>query len=307
MILTVTLNAALDVTYDVDALVPHGSHRVRRVRERAGGKGVNVASVLHAMGHRVVATGLAGGGTGRQLRDDLRRRGIDHDFVAVAGESRRTVTVVDAASGDATIFNEPGPEVSGVEWRHALGVVEELVVRRRPAVVVLAGSLPRGLDGTAYGELVEAVRRRGARTVLDADGPTLLAAVAARPDVVKPNLAELLAATGCGDLASGAARLHELGAGTVVVSAGPDGVTAVSPTGATTTVRPPEALAGNPTGAGDAMVAALAAGLADGLGADDDWREVLADAVAWSAAAVLQPLAGAVDPDDVARLRARTS
>ncbi|MEP6797997.1 MAG: hexose kinase [Lapillicoccus sp.] len=299
MILTVTLNTALDVTYDVDALVPNGTHRVREVHTRAGGKGLNVASVLRAMEVPVIATGLVGGPTGDLVVADLDARGIPHDFVAIHGDSRRTVTIVSAASGDATIFSEAGPLVSAEEWSAALATIGSLVADHDATVVALSGSLPRGVPDTAYAQLVLAARDQGALTVVDAGGAVLAAAVRSHPDVVKPNLAELAAATGHADVIGGAAALRALGARDVVVSAGGDGVTVLTADGRVLGARPRQRLRGNPTGAGDAMVAAICAGLAEG----DDWPATLAEAAAWSAAAVLQPLAGELDPADVARLR----
>ncbi len=299
MILAVTLNAALDVTYEVDALVPGSTHRVTTSWARAGGKGINVASVLHALGLPVIATGLVGGSTGDLIVADLEARGIVHDFVAVNGDSRRTVNVVSAATGDSTIFNEAGPVIGADEWTAALATIGSLVESHAATVVALSGSLPRGLPDTAYAQLVEVARDRGALTVVDAGGAVLAAAVAAHPDVVKPNLAELEAATGSTDIPAGAAALRDLGARDVVVSAGAEGATVVQADGRVITVHPGARLAGNPTGAGDAMVAAICAGLADG----DPWTTTLTEAVAWSAAAVLEPLAGELDAAEVVRRR----
>ena len=298
MILTVTANAALDITYDVPHLQRHASHRVGRVRQRAGGKGVNVASVLAALGHEVLATGLAGGGVGGELRADLDVRGIPHDFVEVAGASRRTVNVVSVDEGDATIFNEPGPEIAPAEWRRLLARLEELLAEHEVSVLVASGSLPPGVPVDGYAQVVRAGRRAGVRTILDAEGEPLLAALAAGPDVVKPNRHELRAATGAEVLLAGAAALQRNGARDVVVSDGPRGLLLVPTTGPVLRGRLGEALGGNPTGAGDALVAGLAAGLSD----DDGWHGILARGVAWSAAAVLQPLAGQVDPGDLDRL-----
>ncbi|MEP6649914.1 MAG: hexose kinase [Lapillicoccus sp.] len=298
MILTVTLNPALDVSYAIDALVPHGSHRVRSVTERAGGKGVNVASVLHAMGVPAVALVLAGGAAGRAIAADLADRGVPHEVVPCAGESRRTVNVVSAETGDATIFNEPGPSVTDAE-------VDAVVARVRAhvaggtAVVAICGSLPRGADADAYGRLVIAARQAGALTLVDAEGEALSAACAAGADVATPNRAELLAATGTDEESAGVDVLRELGVGAVLVSAGPEGMRVVLADGHLLVARPGERLRGNPTGAGDAAAAAVAAGLAAGR----DWPEIIGDTVAWSGAAVLRPVAGEVDPGDVARLR----
>lgn len=293
MILTVTLNAALDVTYDVPELTQHTSHRVRRVGRRAGGKGLNVARVLHQLGHATLATGYVAGPVGQSIVDDLDAAGIDHDFVPlVAGVSRQTVTVVDEASGDATVFLEPGPEVSESDWAAFLDRYDRLAARAR--AVVLSGSLPPGLPEDAYAQLA---RRTPGTSLVDTAGPALLAAARARADVLLPNAAELRESTGCLNPLDGAADLLEAGAGAVVVSLAADGLLAVTAAGAWR-VPAVERLAGNPTGAGDALAAALAAT------ADLPWPERLGTGVAWSAAAVPMPLAGEVDPDTLDRVRA---
>jgi 1-phosphofructokinase family hexose kinase len=299
VIITVTLNAALDVTYRVPRLEPHTSHRVSEVSQVAGGKGVNVASVLARQGLPVLATGLLGGATGELVRTDLDARGIRHSFSPCAGESRRAVTVVSEADGDATVFNEPGPLVQPAEWTafldHLSGLVEGLGAR----VVVASGSLPPGLPLDACAEVVRVARGRGARSIVDTSGGALTAALASGPDLVKPNRDELREATGERDLVAGARVLLARGAREVVVSAGAEGLVAVQRSGEVLRAALGTPLAGNPTGAGDAAVAALAAGLARGA-TDPD---ALADAVAWSAAAVLHPLAGQVHQDDIDRLR----
>jgi tagatose 6-phosphate kinase len=138
VIVTVTLNPALDVTYTVDALVPHGTHRVAAVSERPGGKGLNVASVLHILGEPVLATGLLGGPAGARTGDLLTRLGVAAAFVPIAGETRRTVAVADRA--DATGFWEPGPVVTDGEWATFVGHFHDLL--GRADVLALCGSLP---------------------------------------------------------------------------------------------------------------------------------------------------------------------
>jgi 1-phosphofructokinase family hexose kinase len=298
VILTVTPNAALDITYQVDELVPHQSHRVTAVRQRAGGKGVNVASVLARMGHPVIATGLVGGAAGDEIRADLAARGVAARFVDGGGSSRRTVNVVSAVHGDATIFNEPGPELTGPGWQSLVAGLDSVMGEVAAAVVVLAGSLPPGLADDAYAELVDLGHVHGAQVVVDADGAALRGALTSGPDLVVPNRAELAGATGTGDVAAGVAALRELGARDVLVSCGADGLVLVPEDRPGWHARLPAPLSGNPTGAGDALVAALAAGLATG----SSWQQMVQDAVTWSAAAVLQPVAGGIDPDDVARL-----
>jgi 1-phosphofructokinase family hexose kinase len=298
VILTVTPNAALDITYKVDELLVHQSHRVMAVRQRAGGKGVNVASVLATMGHPVIATGLVGGSAGDEIRADLEARGVAARFVDGTGGSRRTVNVVSAVHSDATIFNEPGPELTGPGWQSLVAGLDSLMGEAAATVVVLSGSLPRGLPDDAYAELVDLGHHHGARVIVDADGAALRGALASGPDLVAPNRAELARATGTRDVAAGAAALCELGARDVLVSCGADGLVLMPEKASGWQARLPAPLSGNPTGAGDALVAALAAGLASG----STWPEMVRDAVSWSAAAVLQPIAGEIDPDDVARL-----
>jgi 1-phosphofructokinase family hexose kinase len=298
VILTVTPNAALDITYQVDELVPHQTHRVTAVRQRAGGKGVNVASVLARMGHPVIATGLVGGAAGDDIREDLAARGVPAHFVDCGGSSRRTVNVVSAVHGDATIFNEPGPELTGAGWQSLVAGLDSLMAEVAANVVVLSGSLPPGLPEDGYAELVDLGHAHGARVIVDADGAALRGALTSGPDLVAPNRPELARATGTEDVAAGVAVLRELGARDVLVSCGADGLLLMPEEGSGWQARLPAPLSGNPTGAGDALVAALAAGLASG----STWRQMVQDAVTWSAAAVLQPTAGEIDPDDVAQL-----
>lgn len=299
MILTVTLNAALDVTYRVDQLRPHATHRVSDMDTRPGGKGINVAAVLTQLREPAVATGLCGGGTGEQIRAGLAAAGIPDAFVPVAAESRRTLVVADRTG--ATGFWEPGPVVSAAEWDAFLRRYRGLLIVSR--AVVLAGSLPAGVPAEAYAELVALARRHSVPSIVDAEGAALRVALAAQPDVVKPNLTELAAVHGDPvtteqEIRAAAARLRQDGAGTVVVSRGPAGLLASTVDGDIRSV-PPEPLPGNPTGAGDAAVAALARGLAYRT----PWRAVLPDAVALSAAAVAMPVAGAVDGPTYDRLR----
>ncbi|MGW4645935.1 1-phosphofructokinase family hexose kinase [Kitasatospora sp. NPDC004289] len=288
MILTVTLNAALDVTYHLPRVARFGSNRVREVAEQAGGKGVNVARVLHALGAEVVVTGLAGGAAGTAIRQELGRAGLPEEFAAVAGESRRTIAVVEQEDGDATMYLEPGPVVTEEEWRAFLERYAGLLAGA--GAVVLSGSLPRGLPADAYRTLVELAGERGVPAVLDADGAALTHGLAAGPALVKPNRKELAAAVGSDDPAAGAALLRSAGADAVAASLGPDGLLAVTDRGSWL-AAPPEPVPGNPTGAGDAAVAALTLGLVR----DEPWPDRLRRAVALSAATVLAPRAGEFD------------
>jgi tagatose 6-phosphate kinase len=300
VILTVTPNPALDVTYDVDRLVPHESHRVLAVHEVAGGKGINVASVLHLLGHDVLATGVVGGGTGDQVRADLDRRGIPHRFARAASPTRRTTTVVSREDGEATAFNEPGRPWPEGAWSGLLDHVAALLEEHPVRVLVASGSLPPGVPDHAFADLTRVGHEARVPVIVDGSRAALLGALPAAPEVVKPNRRELLEVTGADDPVVGAQMLQQKGARQVVVSLGAEGVVAVDPAGAVVVARLGQRLRGNATGAGDSAVAALAVTLATGT----NWASGVADAVAWSAAAVLQPTAGRVARADVDRLRA---
>ncbi|MFE7455574.1 1-phosphofructokinase family hexose kinase [Kitasatospora albolonga] len=298
MILTVTLNAALDVTYTVDALVPHSSHRVGEVTERPGGKGLNVARVLGALGHDSVVTGFVGGATGDVLRGLLAPLPPRDALVPVAGNTRRTLAVIDRSTGDTTQLNEPGPQVGPAEWAAFLRTYGELVADAD--AVALCGSLPPGIHVGAYAELIRTARAASVPVLLDTSGEPLRRGVAARPDLVKPNAEELARLTGFREPLRAAGDARRRGAHAVVASLGPEGVLAVTPQG-TWRAAPPTAVRGNPTGAGDSAVAGLLSALAEGL----DWPERLARAVALSTATVLAPAAGEYDAAAYAELLPR--
>ncbi|MEU9101185.1 1-phosphofructokinase family hexose kinase [Streptomyces sp. NPDC048361] len=288
MILTVTLNTALDLTYRVPALVPHASHRVDEVTERPGGKGLNVARVLAALGHETVVTGFAGGPSGEVLRALLAELAPVDALVPVEGATRRTIAVVDAATGDTTQFNEPGPLVSPAEWDAFLRTYERLL--DGADAVALCGSLPPGLPVGAYAQLVRQARTAKVPVLLDTSGEALRRGIAARPDLAKPNADELAQLTGSREPLRAARDARRRGAHTVVASLGAEGLLAAAPDGLWQ-AAPPAPVRGNPTGAGDSAVAGLLSGLVEGL----DWPARLTRAVALSAATVLAPTAGEFD------------
>ncbi|MFV5996390.1 1-phosphofructokinase family hexose kinase [Streptomyces sp. NPDC056231] len=288
MILTVTLNTALDLTYGVPALVPHTSHRVGDISERPGGKGLNVARVLSALGHETVVTGFAGGATGAVLRELLADLPPRDALVPVAGNTRRTIAVVDASTGDTTQLNEPGPLVSADEWTTFLATYEKLLAGAD--AVALCGSLPPGIHVGAYAELVRIARAAEVPVLLDTSGEPLRRGIAARPDLIKPNADELAQLTGSRDPLRATHDARRRGAHGVIASLGADGMLAVTPEGAWR-AAPPDRVAGNPTGAGDSAVAGLLSGLVEGL----SWPDRLRRAVALSTATVLAPAAGEFD------------
>ncbi len=290
MIVTVTPNIALDVTYTIDEFVIHSSMRVTDVAERAGGKGINVSRVLASLGRQSIALGLQGGNVGLAIEADLVASGLSFELTPIAGQTRRSVGIVDRSTGDATVLNEAGPTVSVEEW----GSLSAVFARHLCAAttVVISGSLPPGVSERAIAELVQQAVDVGVGVIVDTSGTALLHAAERGPDIVKPNASEISAATGISDPLLGARALLDRGAKAVVVSLGSDGMCLVTAEGALQ-ARPSRMIRGNPTGAGDAAVAALAAG----LDAGNSWDDRLRQAVAISAAAVAHPLAGSYDPD----------
>jgi 1-phosphofructokinase family hexose kinase len=299
VILTVTLNTALDITYRMDEVEWGQSNRVREVGIRAGGKGINVARILHALGHDVLVIAFAGGANGEVVRGEMVAAGMAARLVTTGGETRRTVAIVEASR--TTVLNEPGPHITTDEWTRFRHDFESAL--SGCDVVVLSGSLPPGVPDDAYAVLIDAARGTGAAAVLDAGGAALVAGLAARPAIAKPNVRELEAATGqryerVEDVLAGAEWLRAAGAEAGVVTWGANGIVTSTAAGALL-AQPPERLAGNETGAGDAVAAALAIGQEE----DRPWRSRLCDAVAAGAAAMLREAAGEIDLHAYARFR----
>ncbi|MFZ0186857.1 MAG: hexose kinase [Streptosporangiaceae bacterium] len=300
-----TLNPALDLTYVGQRFAAGQSNRVSRVYAQAGGKAVNVARLLHQAGHDVIVTGFAGGLVGTEIAAHLDQWAVPHRLVRCAGGSRRTVSAFSVQDAAVTAYNENGPQVTGAEWALFADRFAELA--RGARLVVLSGSLPGGLPVDAYRTLACLAADSGAAAFVDAHAAPLLAAVAAKPALVKPNEYELAEVAGLAVPVPLPAAVHASrrliadGAQGVVVSLGPRGLVGVLP-GITLLAVPPTQ-EGNPVGAGDAALAALA----EGHLAGQPWPDRLRRAAAMSAAAVRQPVAGVVRAEDVAELEALTA
>jgi tagatose 6-phosphate kinase len=297
--LTVTLNLAQDLTYELDQLVVDAVNPVRRVAQRAGGKGINVARVLTLLGASVIATGFAGGRVGEAVRSGLDEAGLDHRFEPVSDETRRTVAIVDRET--VTLLNEPGPTITPAEWQAFTDLFGSIL----PEVdaVALSGSLPRGAPSDAYARLVTSSKASGSYTAVDASGPALAAALRSRPDLVKVNLEEAHSVTERrGAPAEAAVRLRELGAETAVVSLGAAGIVGADASGIWH-AEGPRLDRGNPTGAGDTTMAALVFERCRGSALPD----ALATACALASTTVASPLAGQADPSAARAIRPQVS
>jgi tagatose 6-phosphate kinase len=333
VILAVSLNPALDVTHHVAGADWAGVNRPHEVAIRPGGKAVNVARVLHGLGVDVLVTGMAGGPAGDELRSGLAAAGVPADFTPIGGHTRRTFAVVDTERGHTGLFNEPGPAISAAEYgrfrdryRAALtGAAAVVLSGSLPrgldagCYAELAGlaadaGVPALLDtdgpALALGAAGRpAIIKPNLAELETSSGRSLRAAPPAPNDVVaaptsleqheRHNHAAAAGAAGSAEraadldaVAQAAAELRAAGAGAVVVTLGAAGVLAETGDGGWL-AKPPRPVSGNPTGAGDAVLAGLAHGLVLGL----DWPQRLRRAVALGSAAAAAPVAGDVSQD----------
>jgi 1-phosphofructokinase len=188
LIVTVTLNAALDRTLTVPHFQLGHRHRASDVLTLAGGKGINVARALKRLDVPVVATGLAGGRTGTRIVEELTSEAILNDFVRIGEDSRTSTAVVDPTEGSYTEINEWGPKVTEVELEVLLDKLHYL--SRGADFVVFAGTLPRGVDESFYADAVRDLNRRDVQVILDSEGQPLRYGVEAEPFLVSPNQLE---------------------------------------------------------------------------------------------------------------------
>lgn len=270
MIITVTMNPAIDKTVEIDQLLPGGLNRIRKVEYDAGGKGINVSKTIRELGGTSIATGFLGGNAGKTIQSVLGKKEIGNDFIQVDGETR-TNTKVFEKNGAVTELNEPGPVISEDQIHALLQKLEDYADDH--TLFVLAGSIPAGVDRNIYAEITRLVHKKGAKVLLDADGELFRNSLEAVPDIIKPNRVELEEYAGFDyrasqeELLNLARKIRQRGIGTVAVSMGKSGAMLVKDG---YEVRCPalSVKAHSTVGAGDAMVAALAYSWDQGL--DDD-------------------------------------
>ena len=282
MIITVTLNPALDKTVEIPDFSLDAVNLITAMRTDPGGKGLNVSKVIAKLGGTSTAVGVLGGTTGRRIADAMDALGIACQFTFVDGETRTNLKVIDPARHTNTDLNEPGLTVDQETLDH---MRDALVAAIRPGdIVVLSGSLPKGAPADTYGSWTAACRTAGARVFLDADGEPLAHGLAAKPYLAKPNNNELSRLTGraletADDLLAAARTLIADGVERVVVSMGGDGALFVSANRAYRAegLRVP---VGSTVGAGDSMVAALAYAAEQGMADADTVRLAVATSAA---------------------------
>ena len=304
MIITVTLNAAIDKTLSVPNFRLGRRHRTVDQTTMAGGKGVNVARALKALGQPVIATGFAGGPTGTRIVEQLTEESILNDFVRIRETSRTNTAVLDPTSGEQTEINERGPAVTAKEMELFR---DKLVYLARGAeIVVFAGSLPRGVEPDAYAMLIRELRKHDVTTIVDTDGEPLRLAVRAEPTIISPNVLEAEGLVGHefndeADMVAGIRDMGRLGARESIMTV-PDGCLACVPAAEhdpmllRARIEPREAVA--TVGSGDAFLAGFVAARYGGAGPE----ECLRFGVACGAESTQRLGAGLIDPREVERL-----
>jgi len=306
VIITVTLNSAVDKTMAVPNFQPGRRHRTVDQTTMPGGKGVNIARVLKALGQPVIATGLAGGAAGTRIVEQLTEISVLSDFVRIREESRTNTALVDPTTGAQTEINERGPDVSEQELE--LFVDKLLYLAKGASMCVFAGSLPRGVDVDIYGRLIREARRLGVVCVVDTDGDPLLRAVRAEPDVISPNVLEAEELVGYefndeADHLLAVREMVELGAREAIMTV-PDGCVAqIAPEDGSQQPRLlrasiPAVEAAATIGSGDAFLAGYVAARYTGRSAED----CLAYGAACGAESTRHLGAGVVEPEKVERL-----
>jgi len=304
VIVTVTLNAAIDRTLTVPNFQLGHRHRASQGLTLAGGKGINVARALKRLDVPVVATGLAGGRTGTRIVEELTSEAILNDFVRIADESRTSTAVVDPTAATYTEINEWGPHVEPEELAMLLEKISYLA--RGADMVVFAGTLPRGVDDAFYAEAIRDLNRRHVPAVLDSEGPPLRLGVEAEVFLVTPNQreAEGLVGQELGDdedYMMALDRIADMGARNVLITAETRSFGLFRAERKRTLFRADAPLVEpvSAVGSGDVLLAAFLAARV----ADKPFEDSLKIAVAAGAASTLEVGAGRFEPREATRLQ----
>ena len=300
MILTVTLNAAIDKRYVVDGYQVGEVNRVRECAYVPGGKGLNVSKPASIYGAKVIATGFVGGHAGNYIEDALKPFGIESAFYHVEAESRSCINIWDTVNHVQTEFLEPGFTLTEEDFRGFEAKYRELV--KEADVVAMSGSVPKGLDGSAYQRLVKIAKEAGKPVILDTSGRLLEMGIEACPTMIKPNIDEIRMLTGksCSDfwdIVEAAKAIHQKGVDIVAVSLGAEGSVVVCEEGIFR-ARVPKIDAVNTVGCGDSMIAGFAIGLSEQL----PMQDILRKASAISAASAMREETGFFVKEDMEAL-----
>lgn len=263
MIYTVTLNPAIDYYVDVNRFTIGGTNRTSSEVILPGGKGLNVSKVLFNLSVDSVALGFKAGLNGEWLSKLIHETGVYEQFIEVEGETRINVKI---RTLDGTEINGRGPVIEEKELNL---LREKLKTVSFGDVVVLGGSLPRGITNDVYQTILEDFENQGVLTVVDTSGEALSRSLKYKPFLIKPNLQEvsdiIREKVETKEEAVGAAKkLCQMGARNVIISMGKDGAIMVDENGEVYSAAAPEGTCINSVGAGDAMVAGFLAAYIDG-------------------------------------------
>ncbi len=260
MIVTVTMNPAIDKTVTLENFEEGKLNLIDKSVSDVGGKGINVSKTLAELGLKSLATGFIAGEAGQRIEKYLHEAGIDTGFIKVPGETRTNTKIVDK-KGNLTELNEKGPEIASEYADKLVDLVSSYA--DKDSLFVFAGSVPRGVRRDIYALLIKKVHEKGAIAILDADGDLFCEGLKAAPDIIKPNRAELekylmkKESLSEDEIVNAGSDLIKAGTKKVVVSLGSEGAIFISKDDC---YRCPglKVKAHSAVGAGDAMVAALA-------------------------------------------------
>lgn len=274
MITTVTLNAAIDKTYFISSFQENGLNRTDSMYAEPGGKGINVAKVLHTLDAPVTASGIVGGYNGKRIISMLDDIGLHHEFIQVDGESRLCLNIIDQKTGGQTEINESGPVINETDWQTVKRKIKQLAEQSK--YMIFSGSLSKGLDDHIYAELIQSLKDTPTKIILDTSGPALQRGLQARPHMIKPNKDELAGILDQDDISEHEIietlkKWQNLKIPIIIVSLGSEGAI-VSVEGRLYKVEVPKMTAVNPVGSGDAFIAGMVKGLCEGLSIEETLR-----------------------------------
>ncbi len=280
MIYTITLNPAIDYVINVDKLIVGAINRSEHEGFYCGGKGINVSTVLKELAVKSIATGLLAGFTGIEIEKTLNEKGIENDFVFLEnGCSRINVKL---RGDEETDINALGPQVSDFDLHLLFKKLENI---NEGDVLILSGSIPKGVDDNIYAKILSKVYKRGVTTVVDTTGKKLLNTLEFRPFLIKPNINELMETfntkiSSLHDIEKYAIKLQNLGAKNVLISMGDKGAVLFTGDKQVIIENAPKGVAVNTAGAGDSMVAGFIAGYLK----SNDYKSALKLAIACGSA-----------------------
>ena len=270
-ILTVTLNPAIDRTLFIPNFEAGEVNRVEKEFSNAGGKGVNVASLLSDFGFDLSVSGFLGKHNIQIFNELFNKKNINNKFIKIEGDTRTGIKIVNEVNKETTDINFPGAKPSLNDIENLIGILRENA--EKYDWIVLAGSVPKGIDEAIYARIIKELKKYNVKIALDTSGNPLKKALLEAPDLIKPNIDELSELAGrkldCNDeVLEEVNKLHANGIETVIISMGADGAL-FSKEGKIVHVQPGKVNLVSTVGAGDAMVSGTIAGILQGLSLDE--------------------------------------